>query len=246
MNAQVTAAYNGHAASLSHRRGLVLARRLTCRTDEPLFHEGDAIDHRYEVVSGAVRACKLLPDGRRQILEFYLPGDVFGDDELDTCHGFSAEAAGSDETVLLQTRQRPMAAHTAVDPETMLRMRDQALRSLDMTRSRLLILGRLEAPERLAAFLLEMELRLVGRPPAREATPFVLPISRRDAADYLGITPETLSRCIQDLRRRAVIDVVRQRQVTILDRRTLVDMSCGAAAFSGGCPGHAERLPAVA
>lgn len=245
MNAQVGSAFEPHAASFSHRHGIALGRRLACRADEPLFFEGDPVDHRYEVVSGVVRACKLLPDGRRQILEFYLAGDVFGDDELDGYHGFSAEAAGIDDTVLLQTRQRPPTAGSTTDPESILRMRDHALRSLERTRTRLLILGRLEAPERLAAFLLEMETRLLGRQ-TREATPFVLPMSRRDAADYLGVTPETLSRCIQDLRRRAVIDVIRQRQVTILNRRTLLDMSCGAAALSGGCSGHAARLSAVA
>src|SRR5262245_38623471 len=56
-----------------------------------IFGEGEAFTHVYRVVSGAVRTSKLLPDGRRQISAFHLPGDIFGF-EPDDIRNFSAEA----------------------------------------------------------------------------------------------------------------------------------------------------------
>ena len=48
-----------------------------------IYSEGDASSHVYKVVNGGVRLCKMMPDGRRQIAEFALPGDYFGIDWLD-------------------------------------------------------------------------------------------------------------------------------------------------------------------
>src|SRR3954471_880901 len=87
----------------------VIPRRVVCRLDEGVFLEGDKAACRYEVVTGAVRACRLLPDGRRRGLEFFLPGDPFGHDDLDAHYGYTAEAAGIDGTGLNQYRQPPLA-----------------------------------------------------------------------------------------------------------------------------------------
>ena len=52
-----------------------------------IFAENEPADHIYKVESGAVRICKLMSDGRRQIGAFYLPGDLFGL-ESDEVHDF--------------------------------------------------------------------------------------------------------------------------------------------------------------
>ncbi len=59
--------------------------------------------------------------------------------------------------------------------------------NLQHVESHLLLLGRKNSRERVAAFLLEMNGRLTARGKA-------LPMSRRDIADYLGLTLETVSR----------------------------------------------------
>jgi CRP/FNR family nitrogen fixation transcriptional regulator len=60
---------------------------------EELFAEGDPADYFYKVVSGSIRTCKLLSDGRRQIDAFHLPGDIFGL-EAGPEYRFTAEALG--------------------------------------------------------------------------------------------------------------------------------------------------------
>src|SRR5579864_3784974 len=58
---------------------------------ETIFNAGDPAGHAYRVVSGAVRLCKHMADGRRQITEFLVPGDFFSFAEADE-YDFTAEA----------------------------------------------------------------------------------------------------------------------------------------------------------
>ena len=44
--------------------------------NQTIFNEGDEAKHAYTLVRGAVRLCKHMADGRRQIVDFLLPGDA--------------------------------------------------------------------------------------------------------------------------------------------------------------------------
>ena len=59
--------------------------------DQEIYGEYEPAHSIYEVVGGAVRSCKVLSDGRRQICEFHLPGDIFGL-ENGASYRFTAEA----------------------------------------------------------------------------------------------------------------------------------------------------------
>jgi CRP-like cAMP-binding protein len=229
---------------LDHPR---LASRVTHLAEESIYCDGDRAEHWYEVISGGGRACKLVPDGRRQVIEFYLPGDQFGFDDHDGLHSVSVEAVAAHRTVLMRHSRRRLNARIASDPNLSSQVRDLVQRSLLQARFHMVILGRLEALERVASFLLEMETRLFGQPDHDAMGCFSLPMDRKDVADHLGITPETLSRCMQTLRRGGTITFPGQRQVRILDRAALVSMSGGALDLAGGIFSHAvDRLPAVA
>ena len=56
-----------------------------------VYGEDEPAEYLYQVICGAVRAYRILDDGRRQILAFYLPGDIFGV-EVGDVHLSSAEA----------------------------------------------------------------------------------------------------------------------------------------------------------
>ena len=80
---------------LGHRpetaASVLSGRPMTYSRGAEIYGEGEPFNHIYQVVSGVVRIAKLLPDGRRQISGFYLPGDIFGF-EAGEIHHFSAEA----------------------------------------------------------------------------------------------------------------------------------------------------------
>jgi CRP/FNR family nitrogen fixation transcriptional regulator len=84
----------------------------------------------------------------------------------------------------------------------------------------MLLLGRKTALERVATFLLEMDRRL-----AVTGT-MALPMCRRDIADYLGLTLETISRALSQLHSEGVLDFSGARQIILRNRRKLhsIDM----------------------
>lgn len=108
-----------------------------------------------------------------------------------------------------------MAENDAVVTRNLLSM---TTKSLQHAENHMLLLGRKDAIERVAAFLLEMDDRLAG------AGNMTLPMSRRDIADYLGLTLETVSRALARLRRAGALDFVgnTQREVRLLDRKQLL------------------------
>ena len=70
-----------------------LGREMRFAAREPLFLEDEAAEAVYNVTEGVVRLCKLLPDGRRQVIGFALSGDFLGA-ALGDRHTFSADAVG--------------------------------------------------------------------------------------------------------------------------------------------------------
>ena len=75
---------------------------MTFERNAEIFGEGESADYVYKVLSGSVRAYRVLSDGRRQVTAFYLPGDVFGiESELE--HSNSAEAI--DKATILVVRR---------------------------------------------------------------------------------------------------------------------------------------------
>src|SRR5437762_8851142 len=130
-------------------------RRSFARNEE-IYAEGDASDCWYRVVSGAVRICKLLADGRRQIAEFCFAGDCFGLPPAGI-RVFSAEAIG--DVVVMRYPQR--AADRLIDenPRLARGLYERTLRELAHAQARMLLLGRMTAAERVASFLLEISER---------------------------------------------------------------------------------------
>src|SRR4029079_5925540 len=171
----------------------------------------------YQVVDGAVRSYKLLSDGRRQIGSFHLTGDIFGL-ENGVAHRFTAEAI-VDTTVRLV--KRASLAHVAEQDATVARdLLNMSATNLQHAEDHMLLLGRKTSLERVAAFLLEMDKRLTA------AGVMALPMSRRDIADYLGLTLGTVSRALSRLHELGTLGFVgnTQRQIVLLDRQQLASL----------------------
>jgi CRP/FNR family nitrogen fixation transcriptional regulator len=183
----------------------------------PVFHtagkeiyaQGEQADRLYRVEFGAVRIYRLLADGRRQISAFYLPGEVFGF-EADGSHHFFAEA-------VCATGLRSFAR--ASGDEAPREYLDMALRCLVRAQEHLLVVGRQNAVERIAAFLLDMADRQGG------LEQFDLAMSRSDIGDYLGLTIETVSRVLSKLRAQGIIRLVSLRTIEIVKPRALRALS---------------------
>lgn len=176
---------------------------------EEVYAQGERADRLYRVEFGAVRIYRLLADGRRQISAFHLPGEVFGF-ETDGTHHFFADAVAATG---LRTLPRPVAGGLSAE------IMDSMVRCLVRTQEHLLVVGRQNAVERIAAFLLDMAERQGG------LQQFDLPMSRADIGDYLGLTIETVSRVISRLRAQGAIELVSLRSLKILKPASLMALS---------------------
>ena len=179
-----------------------------------IFGEKEPADYVYQVVTGAVRSYKLLSDGRRQIGAFHLAGDIFGL-EIGSDHRFNAEAIIDTTVRLIKRRSLELVAESdVVIARNLLSMTTSNLRHAE---DHMLLLGRKTSLERVAAFLIEMDRRSTA------AGVLALPMCRRDIADYLGLTLETVSRALSRLHDLDILGFIgnTQRQIVLLDRAKL-------------------------
>ena len=186
--------------------------------DEEIVAQGETAGHCYLVVSGCVRTVQLLEDGRRQIGEFLLPGDLFGWDTVGE-HDFAAEAVTP--VTLRRYSTRSLDALADANRDVARRLRTLSATRMRAGRDRVVLLGRKTASERIASFLLEME----GRMHADGRSQIELPMGRTDMADYLGLTIETVCRGLTQLRRDGTITIARAR-IAIRNHDALGAASC--------------------
>jgi CRP/FNR family nitrogen fixation transcriptional regulator len=182
-----------------------------------IYGEAEPADYIYQVVEGAVRSYKLLSDGRRQIGAFHLVGDIFGL-ENGASHRFTAEAIVDTTVRLIKRRSLEHVAES--DVFVALDILNMTTTSLQHAEDHMLLLGRKTSLERVAAFLLEMDRRLTA------AGIIALPMCRRDIADYLGLTLETVSRALSHLHGKGILGFLgpTQRQIVLLDRLRLAEL----------------------
>jgi CRP/FNR family nitrogen fixation transcriptional regulator len=216
-NAPRTPAWASRNAPASGQDGLVealemMGAAMSYGRNEEIYGEDEPAEFLYLVRTGAVRTYKLLNDGRRQIGAFHLPGDIFGL-EVGEQHRFTAEAI-ADSSVLVVKRST-LVALAARKAELARQLWALTAQELAHVQDLMLTLGRKNAQERVAAFLLEM----AGRAPAGAA--IELPMSRQDIADYLGLTIETVSRTLTQLENTAAIVLQSSRRIVLRNRGVL-------------------------
>ncbi len=172
---------------------------------ETIFFEGDPADAICQVDEGAVMLYKLLPDGRRQVVELLSQGDVFGFARGDY-RDCSAETL---TPARIRLTERRTAERSCSFQRVLAR---QVLLQLEAMHEHAVLLGRKSAMERVASFLL----RLAGEDVSPEEAPVIdLSMTRQEIADYLGLTIETVSRSFSELKRRGLIALEKQDRVRI-------------------------------
>ncbi len=190
--------------------------------NQPIFYAGDESVHVSNVVQGAVRLYNLLPDGRRQITGFLFAGDFLGM-AANQEYAYSAEALTA--LKLCRFPRRKLEALLDVLPTLERRLLGAASNELVAAQDQMLLLGRKTAREKVASFLLRLSRRAEER--GESADPVYLPMSRADIADYLGLTTETVSRTITNLRENGMIALLASDQISIAEGAAMRDMAEG-------------------
>jgi CRP/FNR family nitrogen fixation transcriptional regulator len=199
--------------ALADELGLVGAK-MTYGRDEEIFGEGEPAEYLYKVVSGAVRTCRILDDGRRQVSAFYMPGDFFGL-EFAVEHSSSCEAI-TNATVLVFKRSA-VDERAKRDGNVARKLWEITAAELARAQDHVLQLIR-SAEERISSFLLRMAT-------SNRSAEFELPMCRQDIADHLGLTIETVSRTLTQFTAAGLIGLPSSRHVVLRNRSALARLN---------------------
>jgi CRP/FNR family transcriptional regulator len=181
--------------------------------EQTLYAAGQRFQSLYVVRSGSFKTFTSDGEGDTQVLGFHLPGEILGLDAIAVgSHQCSAEALERSSVCEVPfTRLEQVAMAVPGLQHQLLRI---ISREVQQDQRHLVMIGRKVALERLAIFLHSLSQRLerVRRDPHE----FVLSMSRRDLANYLGLVIETVSRLFSRLADLGVIEVER-KTIRILD-----------------------------
>lgn len=183
---------------------LTRSRRLV-RFDrrQTIVTEGEPAVSFFSIVSGAVKLCRSLSDGRTQIIGFRFPGDFFAISDAEN-YTTTVEALTFAEVCRFSRSRMKRLVQTF--PQMQTRLLEMSYRHLASSEDQIFLLGRKTAKEKVASFLLSYSEK-VRHDWVRENDRINLPMTRTEIADFLGLTPETVSRVLTGLAREKIIAV---------------------------------------
>jgi CRP/FNR family transcriptional regulator len=180
-----------------------LARTVNFGGRDTLFEQDEPSDLVFNITAGAVRLYKLLPDGRRQIVGFALPGDFLGL-SMSEKNAFTADALTP--VTACQFSRSHFSDFLDEKPHLLRRLHSMASHELSLAQDQMVILGRRTAEEKVVSFLMGLRSRWSRINGAMFHVP--LPMTRQDIGDFLGLTVETVSRMLTRLAREKAIVIV--------------------------------------
>lgn len=211
---------------------LVDSRRLVKR-GQALFRSGNWFDSVYAIRAGFFKTRLSSPDGHEQITGFRMAGEVLGLDGIGSeAHPCDAVALEDSQVCVIRYAQLESLSREFTD----LQRQFHRMMSREIVDDHHLIrlLGNRRAEERVAAFVLDLTLRVRAR--GFSATSLLLRMTREEIGIYLGLSLETVSRSFSHLHEIGVLRVHR-RQIDVRDPQALRRIADGSGAFPDGWVG---------
>lgn len=212
----------GEACGLLHCHGRLIAK------DAYVFHQKDAATHVHWVRRGLLRLYKTLANGKRQIVGFAFPGEFV---DLAAEHQYRISAQAVVETELRSMPRARFKSAAQADAQFAYHLFVSVAKRLAHTSDLTLTVGQRSAEASLAAFLIEMHERTAMGDP--DTCDLFLPMPRSDIADYLGLTPETISRLFTRFTQQGLIATCKRRGVSLLSLGALQRLAQGLPNGSG-------------
>jgi CRP-like cAMP-binding protein len=192
------------------------------RGNSTIFSEGEDAHFVYSVATGVVRVSRHSESGRRQVLAFMLPGDLFG---LPDAGAYINSAETVCASTLYRVPWEQLQTLMLREPEMQVSLLVRVAFDLRQAQRRIMLLGQHNTVQKLASFLLEfIQHRDFYDEKLRQLT---LPLTRFDLGDYLGTAPETVARAFAKLERVSVVRRISSRLIEIRDIEALRNMVGG-------------------
>jgi CRP/FNR family transcriptional regulator len=186
-----------------------------------LYRVGDPFHSLFAIRSGSTKTCEIATDGSVQITGFHLPGELLGIDAISS-EKHPCDSVALETTQVCELPFSKLEALARALPGLQHQLFRLMSREIADEEIQLLMLGRMKAEERLAAFLLSFSKRYqrLGNSP----TALRLPMSRQDLGDYLGLALETVSRLFSRFQEEKLI-TVQGRNVMLLNTTRLKELT---------------------
>lgn len=204
---------SGQNCSVVERLDTLLIGRRRIKEGEMLYRAGQNFQYIYAVRSGTFKSSLTLKDGREQVTGFQMAGELMGLDGLAEGRYASSAIALEDAEIcaIPYSRLSELAAGT---PDMLHVISRLMSREIVREHSQMMLLGSMNAEERLSVFLLNLSRRMKER--GFSATEFHLRMSRAEIGSYLGLKVETVSRTFSLFQQQGLL-VVDKKHVRILD-----------------------------
>lgn len=176
---------------------------------QSLFRAGDPVRAVFKIISGMVAVSKPLADGRRQVLDFFLAGELCGYLQVDGRYAFDGTAITEVRACSFNRRRFDAFAVAHQDVATVIRETLEG--KLHSVSQHMAVIGQLTSTERVASFLGRLSIAYSEH--AIQTRPLLLPMNRADIADYLGLRLETVSRAFSRLRKKGLLEYEEDRIV---------------------------------
>lgn len=193
--------------------GTIIKRTRKLNKGEFLYRVGDTLRSLFAVSQGSVKTCELSAGGQVQITGFHLAGELVGIDGISSGrHHCDAVALEKTELCELPFDELEQVAHEM--PSLQHQLFRLMSREVVHDGELLLMIGKMNAEERLAACLLSFSMRYMKL--GLSGTEFRLSMSRQDLGDYLGLALETVSRLFSRFQEEGLLRI-EGRNVKIID-----------------------------
>lgn len=213
-------------STLSHEEMLHISsivRHKRYQKGEILFSEGDLLSSLVIVNEGVVKAFKVTPEGREQILHVFSEGDFFGEQNLFGGRESAYTAEALEPTKTCTFTKGDFYGILYSHPGIAVKIIETLEARIARMESTMQSMGVRSLDGRIGSLLLDFADKY-GEPAAGGIL-VRLPLSRQGIANFLGVARETVSRKLGQLEMDGVIRSVSNKNLLLLNMETLKAMA---------------------
>ncbi|KZN13199.1 fumarate/nitrate reduction transcriptional regulator Fnr [Marinomonas sp. TW1] len=187
-----------------NRLDQIIERKKPLKKGEFLFRQGDHFDSLYAVRSGTLKTYNITSLGEEQITGFYCPSELLGLSGIDSS-AYPVSAKALETTTVCEIPFSHLEELSTKIPSLKHQIFKIMSRKISDDQQMMVLLGKKNADEKVASFLLNLSNRFKRR--GYSASSFRLSMSRGEIGNYLGLAVETVSRVITRFQKNELIHV---------------------------------------
>ncbi|MBJ7554010.1 fumarate/nitrate reduction transcriptional regulator Fnr [Marinomonas spartinae] len=196
-----------------NRLDQIIERKRPLKKGEVLFHQGQPFSSVFAVRTGTLKTFNITSSGEEQITGFYCPSELVGLSGIDD-NTYPISAKALETTTVCEIPFSHLENLSAQIPSLKHQMFKVMSRKIGDDQQMMVLLGKKNADEKVASFLLNLSNRFKKR--GYSATSFRLSMSRGEVGNYLGLAVETVSRVITRFQKNELIQVD-GKEISIID-----------------------------